>query len=282
MQIELVVIDPQEDFVNKNGSLSVKGADGDMDRLALFIKRMKGKLGDIHVTLDSHHVIDISHPEWFVDDHGHHPNPFTCMRVENGKIMGYTGPKLDVPVGEFRTTRLGSMKRTIEYLEKLSATGRYPHVIWPKHCLIGKPGHNVWPTINEALDEWLDQHKHKTPKVDFVTKGSNQWTEHFSAVKAEVPDPADPFSQVNSGLIQTLENADIILLSGEALSHCVANTMRDIASNFSDPKYVGKVHLLRDATSNVGGFDFLGDAFIKDLVAKGMQLTTTTQFLANV
>lgn len=27
--------------------------------------------------------------------------------------------------------------------------------------------------------------------VQFVNKGSNPWTEHYSAVQAEVPDPAD-------------------------------------------------------------------------------------------
>jgi hypothetical protein len=48
---------------------------------------------------------------------------------------------------------------------------------------------------------------------------------------------------------------------------------------FSDPKYVQKVVLLTDATSNVTGFDFLGDAFLKDMKALGMQTSTTTDFL---
>ena len=38
--------------------------------------------------------------------------------------------------------------------------------------------------------------------------------------------------------------------------------------------------LLTDASSNVPGFEFLGDAFLKDMKAKGMQTSTTVEFLA--
>jgi nicotinamidase-related amidase len=116
--------------------------------------------------------------------------------------------------------------------------------------------------------------------ADVITKGSNPWTEHFSGVQAEVPDPDDPSTQVNVGLVRTLEEADVVLMAGEALSHCLANTVRDIAAQFSDPRYVAKIHLLRDATGNVPGFEALGEAFVRELTARGMKLTTTTEFLA--
>jgi nicotinamidase-related amidase len=133
----------------------------------------------------------------------------------------------------------------------------------------------VYPALFEALQKWEDSFA----TVDFVTKGSNVFTEHFSAVKAEVPDPEDPTTQLNAKFVQTLEDADIILLAGQALSHCVANTMRDTADAFSDPKYIEKVHLLTDASSNVPGFDNLGEDFVKELTGKGMKLTTTVDFL---
>jgi nicotinamidase-related amidase len=115
--------------------------------------------------------------------------------------------------------------------------------------------------------------------VDFVTKGSNPWTEHFSAVQAEVPDPEDPSTQVNTRFIQTLETADIILLAGEALSHCLANTVRDVARSFSDPKYVQKLILLTDASSNVTGFENYGADFVRDLTVLGMKTSTTDTVL---
>jgi nicotinamidase-related amidase len=116
--------------------------------------------------------------------------------------------------------------------------------------------------------------------ANFVTKGSNPWTEHFSAVQAEVPDPEDPSTQVNVGFIRTLEEPDLIAVTGEALSHCLANTGRDIVRNFSDPRYVEKLVLLTDATSNVPGFEKYGSDFVSELVGLGMKTSTTDRFLA--
>ena len=114
--------------------------------------------------------------------------------------------------------------------------------------------------------------------VDFVAKGSNIYTEHYSAVQAEVPDPSDPGTQINIGLIQTLDEADVIAIAGEAGSHCLANTVRDIADNFSDES-IKKLVLLTDATSPVPGFEQNQTDFINEMTARGMQLSTTTEFM---
>jgi nicotinamidase-related amidase len=119
--------------------------------------------------------------------------------------------------------------------------------------------------------------------VDFVTKGSNPWTEHYSAVQADVPDPNDPDTQLNQRLISTLQNADTILLSGEARSHCLANTVRDIANNFGEEN-IKKMVLLTDATSDVGDmpgstmFKDMGEGFVKEMTKRGMKLSTTKDF----
>lgn len=264
LNVQLVIIDPQLDFCDPNGSLYVNGADEDMKRLAGLTTRLKDKITDIHVTLDSHRKVDISHPIWWVDSSGKHPDPFTQITAD------------DVKTGKWTTTRPGMYKRSLAYLETLAATGRYPHVIWPFHCLIGDTGHCIVPELSAAIHDWED----RFAQANFITKGSNPWTEHFSGVKAEVPDSDDPSTLVNTRLIQTLESADIVLMAGEALSHCVANTVRDIATEFSDLKYVQKIHLLRDATGNVSGFEKFGEDFLKEMIAKGMKITTTKDFLA--
>lgn len=263
-KIHLVVIDPQKDFCDPNGSLYVPGAEEDMKRLAAMVDRLKDKLADIHVTLDSHRRVDISHPMWWKNSSGKRPDPFTTITAR------------EVQDGRWTTTQPGFFGRSLEYLQALERGSRYPHVIWPEHCLIGDEGHNVVPELSAAIHSWEE----RFAQADFITKGSNPWTEHFSGVKAEVPDPEDPSTQVNTRFVQTLEDADVVLMAGEALSHCLANTVRDIASEFSDPKYVQKIHLLRDATGNVPGFDKYGEDFLKELVAKGMRVTTTTDFLA--
>jgi nicotinamidase-related amidase len=113
--------------------------------------------------------------------------------------------------------------------------------------------------------------------VDYVTKGSNLWTEHYSAVQADVPDPSDPSTQLNTGLIQTLEQADVLIMAGEASSHCVANSIRDISRDFGEDM-MKKCVLLLDCMSPVPGFEQLADDFFADMTAKGMN-TATTQTL---
>lgn len=122
--------------------------------------------------------------------------------------------------------------------------------------------------------------------VDYVTKGSNPFTEHFSAIQAEVPDPKDPGTQVNTRLIKSLLEADDVLIAGEASSHCVANTVRDIANNFGSDDFVKKLVYLTDASSAVDSVDGNGKhfseyakEFVQDLVKRGVRTSTTVDFL---
>lgn len=257
--VHMLIIDPQIDFCHTGGALSVPGADGDIDRLARLIRRLKHKLSDVHVTLDAHHAMDIAHPGWFVDSGGRHPAPFTRITAA------------DLADGVWTTTRPGAYPRTLEYLRALESGGRYPHTVWPRHCLIGSEGHCVMPDLADALGEWTD----RFAWVDYVTKGSNPWTEHFSAVQAEVPDPRDASTHINARFVESLERADVVLLAGEAGSHCLASTVRDIADQFSAAHYIEKLVLLTDATSPVPGFEDLQAAFIADLTARGMKTATT-------
>jgi nicotinamidase/pyrazinamidase len=262
--VQLLVIDPQNDFCDaERGALYVPGAEQDMRRLAGLVDRLAPHLDDVHVTLDSHHSVDIAHPVFWRDSAGLPPAPFTQITAA------------EVEAGAWTTTLPSARARALAYLRALEAGGRYPCVIWPPHCLIGSWGHNVVPDLFEALKRWEDR---RFAVVDYVTKGSNLWTEHFSAVQAEVPDPTDPETQVNTRLIETLEKADLILLAGEAGSHCVANTVRDIASQFSDPAYVRKLVLLEDAISPVTGFEAYQDSFLRDMTALGMRRETTETF----
>lgn len=288
-KIDLVVIDPQNSFckvvpiaeqqVQHDGELCVAGAWEDMQRVADLVTRLQTKLNDIHVTLDSHHRLHISHPIWYKDSNGNNPLPFTIMREENGNIIGSrfdaNGQQSDV--GQFTCFRPSVHKRTLEYLRTLSANNRYPHCIWPEHCLIGTPGHNVVPHLYAALVEW---EKENYASVDFVTKGSNHFVEHFSAVKAEVVDPEDPSTQLNTSFIDTLMEADEVLFAGEAGSHCLANTVRDIADSFKDDSFIKKCVLLTDGTSPVCGFESYQQKFVSDMIARGMKYSTCADYLA--
>jgi nicotinamidase-related amidase len=264
-KVHLLVIDPQFDFCDPSGALFVAGADQDIVRLASFVDRVRDKLEAIHVTLDCHHLVDIAHPIFWVDKDGKHPDPFTIISAS------------DVADGVWRTTKPSWQKRALEYVRGLEKNGRYPLCVWPPHCLIGTPGNNVHEPLLTALQAWETD---KMRTVDYVTKGSNPWTEHYSAVQADVPDAEDPSTQINTGLITTLERADIILVAGEAGSHCLANTVRDVANNFGDDSYVQKLVLLEDGTSPVPTFESFQDDFVAEMKKRGMKVSTTTDWMA--
>jgi nicotinamidase/pyrazinamidase len=128
LKVHLMCIDAQNDFCDPNGSLFVRGGDQNVGRTAAMVDRLLDKLSEITTTMDSHRKIDISHPMWFVDEHGKHPAPFTLITPA------------DVESGRWRTTQVSARNRTLAYLKALEATNRYPHVIWPEHCLIGDQG----------------------------------------------------------------------------------------------------------------------------------------------
>lgn len=269
MRIELLIIDPQVDFCDPSGALFVPGATEDMERLAGFIDRKGDKLYDIHATLDSHRLIDIAHPIFWIDSAGNHPGVFTIIMAD------------EVRDGKWTTYNPGYRPRALEYVETLEVNGRYPLCIWPPHCLIASPGHNVLPVLFESFKGWEEKY---FAQIDYVTKGSNPWTEHYSAVQADVPDPKDPTTALNFELIKTLKDADQLLLAGEARSHCLANTVRDIANNFGEEN-IEKMILLTDATTDVADppgttmFKDMGEAFMTEMIGRGMKTSTTEEYL---
>lgn len=264
LNLQIICIDIQNDFTHPQGVMCVPKGPENAKRTAAMIKRLTQKISDIHVTLDSHEVIDIAHPLWWINDSGDAPPPYTGISLA------------DFRAGKWRTRQANARQRTLKYLETLESSGRYQHTVWPEHCRIARWGHNLNEDVIDAVDYW-ERTRYAT--ANKVTKGSNQWTEHFSAVRAEVPDPEDPTTQLNRPLIQTFKTADMLVWTGEALSHCMANTFRDTVEAFSDPSLIGKMWLLTDTTSNVQGYEHLGEAFLREMTAKGLNLSTSVDFL---
>lgn len=264
-KVHLITIDPQNDFCIANGpggekgALVVAGAEADMDRLGSFIVKNQKRLAEINCTIDSHQVIHIAHPIFWVNSKGEHPPIYTLISND------------DVKNGVWRAYNPRWQARAQAYTETLAKNGRYVLCIWPVHCVIGSWGHSIVPKVQKALQDW---ELATFNRVNFIAKGSNLFTEHYSGVQADVPDDTDPSTKLNTGLIDSLNEADEILITGEALSHCVANTITDIANNFGDDN-VKKFTLLEDTASNVGGFEKLGRDFVENMKKKGMKVTTT-------
>lgn len=243
----LLIIDPQNDFVDPDGSLAVKGAVQDTSRLINAINDAVS-IDEIIVTLDTHQRYHIAHPLfWLKSGTKENPKPFTQISYESVKNKEFVpfDPKY--------------YKWCLEYTKKLKRSGKFTLTIWPEHCLIGSWGHNVYPPLLKKIHEWEE----KTGKTArYVIKGNNMLTEHYSAMKAEVVMKDDPNTSFNSSLMTILKKFDKIIVAGQALSHCVNFTVRDIITKL--PKDTN-VYLAIDTSSSVTGFEESSKKFLNDV-----------------
>lgn len=261
----LFIVDPQLDFHpndgkrNYEGSLGVPGANDDSLKIAKLIRENIDKLDEIYVTLDTHMTYHIAHPSFWEDKNGKPPKPFTIIS------------KKEVLEGQWTPVVKSEVKWAAQYVTKLEKQGRFQLTIWPPHCRIGTKGHCVNEEIVAALDEW---ELHRSKCVHYIQKGNNSRTEHYSALKAEVTISTSPETALNKTLINQLKRQKKILICGEALSHCVNYTTRDLVANF--PKgQLANICVLKDASSPVKSFEKDAEAFLSDMKAMGVTIIET-------
>ena len=252
----LLIIDPQNDF-HPGGALAIPTADADAERIARFIRKHARRIDRIVVTLDSHQRVHIAHGIFWVNAAGEHPPPFTLIT------------RGDIERRKWMTSDVSKQHAAEEYTRQLEEGGRFTLCIWPEHCIIGSPGHNVRPVILAAVHEWAESHLRE---VVFVWKGQSCVTEMYSALRAEVPVPSDERTLLNEGLLRVLGESSHVLVCGQALSHCVNFTVRDLVSLSTS---LPLVSILRDGTSSVPGFEEASAAFLEDMRARGVRVTTT-------
>lgn len=287
LNVQLLIIDPQNDFLddplgllNPRPTLSVPGGTADMDRGAALVKRISKRVSDIHVSLDSHPWQHIAHPQRWVGVDGNPPPPFTPIFARDIRDGVWTPKHPNMRLAELEGKTI--KQYCIEYAQKLEDQGNHILMIWPPHCLIGTPGQNVHPPLRDALLQWEDD---GFGVVDWITKGMNPHTDQYGALYAEVPMPNDPSTGVRQWVLDMLAEADIIGALGEAESHCLRETLRQARHLLGD-EVVRKIHLVKDCTSvipKVGdGPDFpaITKAWEDEMVALGMTITTSTEFLA--
>lgn len=275
-QSHLLIIDPQNDFCDLPAeslpsgfapSLPVTGAHQDMLRVAQLIRDGGAGLTQISVTLDAHHHYDIAHPTFWRTGDGGAVAPFTQISAQQ------------LREGAFVPAAAGALPRAQHYLDALESAGRYQLMVWPVHCEIGSWGQNIHGAVRAAYNAWEAAQLQVVAKL---SKGSNPWTEHYSAVMAEVPDPQDPATQLNIPFLDSLVSADRIYICGEAGSHCVKASTEHIADYLQAQQgreALAKLVLLTDCMSPVTGFEAQQEAFIAAMLARGARLATSTEIL---
>ena len=257
-KLTLLIIDPQVDF-HPGGSLAVPTANEDAVRIQRFIREHIDEIKDIIVTQDSHHLTHIAHGAFWEDKNGNSPSPFTSISFK------------DVCQGKWIPKVKDRLEYCKQYTKELEGKGKFVLTIWPEHCLLGTPGHCVVPPIDSALQEWS---RHNNREVEYVMKGMNSLTEMYSALEAEVPIPDDMSTQLNSKLLRRLQSAKQLVVCGQALSHCVNFTLRDIVKHWRSD--ISRIHLMRDGTSSVPTFEADGEEFVEDMKMAGVKIVNST------
>ena len=252
----LLLVDCQNTFCVPGFELFVGGRSGtgavdDNVRLCEFIYRNLGSLTEIVATLDTHTAIQIFHPLFWVDEQGAHPagaaTVITIDDVERGVWRVNPAVAAAVSGGDSEALRA----HALHYVRRLAA-GRYPLMVWPYHAMLGGIGHALVSAVEEAV---FFHSVARAAQPRFEVKGSHPLTENYSVLSPEVLDgPAgQPIAHKNDALVAHLLAFDAIVIAGQAKSHCVAWTVRDLLSEIRarDPALAHKVYLLEDCTSPV-------------------------------
>lgn len=261
MNARLLIIDPQNDFCDIPGAaLPVPGANADMHRLAAFMRASRERLTDIIVTLDSHASVGIERTTFWRAADGSPVEPFTEISER------------DVRQGRFQPRNASLITEVTQYLHALERGGRYRLMVWPVHCVLGTWGHNIHTEVAGELAKWEEGAQRTAFRV---LKGLNPMTEQYSAIKAEVPSASDPQTQTNRTLLARARPAEgLLLVAGEAASHCVAATLEHMFQDMTIEQRE-RVVVLRDCMSPVTGFEQSAAAFLDTVSAQGARVMTS-------
>ncbi len=269
-------IDCQVGFINPEASLYVPGAVLDTERTIAWIYKNLGKITGLFFSLDTHRMFQIFHPAWWIDSDGNHPPPFTPITYD------------DVRAGTW--TAVSHPHEALEYTKKLEANGKYVLTIWPYHTLLGGLSHALVPALMEAAMFHAIARQHQT---HFETKGTHSLTENYSVMSPEVRDlGGKTVGTFNTPFFKMLMEYDRVYVFGQAKSHCVLSTLRDLQREVEaiDPSLLQKIWILEDAMSPVPAppldplpaalnFPALADEALREFARAGMRVVRTTDNL---
>lgn len=287
-KIHLLIIDDQVDFTYPEGALFVAGRSGKaameaQHNLVQFIYRNLHLISQITCTMDTHLPYQIFYPSAHLREDGSHPEPNTIISAEEYRSGKYRpNPAMAKQLG---IDPIWLQRQFIHYCEQLEASGKYQLYLWNYHCMLGSNGHRLSGVIEEArLFHAFARGAENRPEI----KGGNPLTEHYSIFSPEVTTCWDgqpiPGAQKNTRLIQTLFEADTVIMAGLASSHCVKESIADFLGEIQqqDPELANKVYILEDCTAPVvipGIVDFTEEAerALREFQNAGMHVVKSTQ-----
>lgn len=287
-RICLLLVDAQLSFCNRDFELFVAGSSGrgaieDMVRICSFIYRNLKRITTLVVTLDTHLVFQIFHQDFWINDKGEHPAPASGISLSDIEAGIW---KVNPKVAQALASEVGSVDElqqyALHYARRLACGKKYPLIVWPYHAMLGSISHALVPSVAEAC---FFHAVSRSSQTVFESKGGNPLTENYSVLAPEVQEAEDGkvIEARNTSLEERLLDFDMIIIAGEAKSHCVAWTVRDLLDQIQarDATFAEKVYLLEDCTSPVvvpGGPDFseMADELFAEFSQAGVHLVKST------
>lgn len=263
--IALVLVDMQVDFIHREGALAVPGAVADCRRVVEWIYRNVNHISKIFLSLDSHYPLQIFFSTWWRDSAGNHPPPTTIISAADVEAGGWQ------PLYEAEWSR--------RYVAQLETQHRKQLMIWPYHTMVGTVGHNLSPSLYEAICYHSAARGRQPAKL---IKGSIPQTEHYSILEPEIKIADHPQGDVNQALLQEFDEYDLVYLAGQAKSHCVLETVNSIMRVWARrPARIKRLRILEDGMSSVVvpgiDFDAMADAAFQRHRNNGLTFTQTTE-----
>lgn len=239
-------IDIQQDFMD-NGALGVPGANQDVIRMGQFIYNNIEKISEIIVSLDTHEPAQIFHPYWWEDTAGNHPAPYTIIKLEdltNGHWHAVTDPALSK-----------------HYVRQLEKAGKQL-CIWPYHCINGTTG---WALENQFSNLIHFMSVAARIPVQKICKGQYPLSEMYGIIRPEY----SMHDNTNTKLLEKIASFDKIVIAGEAKSHCVLESIKQICEYYYDKlEITRKIYVLTDCMSDIPGFEQQSQTGYKILASK--------------
>lgn len=283
--VSFLLVDVQNTFCVPGFELFVAGRSGtgavdDNQRLCEFIYLNLHLITEICPTMDTHQAAQIFHSIFLVNREGKHPPAYSTITVE------------DIEQGVWRFNEKLAASLSIDaaygqeylrhYTGKLRQGGKYNLTIWPYHAMLGGIGHALVSAVEEAI---FFHSICRYSQPEFQVKGTNPFTENYSVLSPEVLSGphGEEIARKNVALIEKLFDFDVVIIAGQAKSHCVAWTLDDLLREIrlSNKALAEKMYILEDCSSPVvipGVIDYTeeADAAFERFADAGMHIVRST------
>jgi nicotinamidase/pyrazinamidase len=264
-KIAVILVDYQHDFVEPSGTLYVPGSREDIARFLTWFYVNAHRITSIYASLDTHLPFQIFYGSWWGSGKtGEHPQPYTVITADD--------------VDNERWVPLIQPDWSRNYVHLLQQRAKKDLMIWPYHTMEGTLGHMLAAPISEAI-AWHSAARNAQPT--YSEKGRTIRTEFYGIFEAEIPDPDDPESSFDTSLLEAVMRHDKVYVAGEAKSHCVLETGRQLLGRLAArPAMLERLHILKDCISSVQhptiDFDALSEAELAAWQRQGVRLVLST------